>query len=186
MALVQGKTLLPTILLFVLFVIIVGVTVLQSDTSSPNQSQPSFQPPHVSTEGWESITSGGVTFLAPHDLATTYISVVDWPPTVQIVSEPFSCTEAGSDTDRAGGTVQKTIGDREYCMTTISEGAAGSTYVQYAYETVLEGRTTIFTFSLRFVGCGNYDDSQKTACEAERASFSIDPIIDTIVSTAKV
>jgi hypothetical protein len=64
------------------------------------------------------------------------------------------------------------IGGREYCVTKVSDGAAGSTYTQYAYATA-EGndKTKIFTFTLRFVQCMNYDDPEQAECLSERDTF---------------
>ncbi len=102
-------------------------------------------------------------------LTTKYINAVDWPPQVQVVAGPFSCTEP------------KVIAGRTYCVTKVSEGAAGSTYTQYAYALALGGQVKTFTFTLRFSQCANYDEPQKSECEAERASFDPDQWIDKIV-----
>ncbi len=131
-------------------------------------------------------TANKITFKYPEKLSTSYISTTDWPPKVQIENGPFVCTDAGEETSQAGATVERTIGGKQYCVTTVSEGAAGSMYSQYAYATELQGKVYFLTFTLRFVQCGNYSDPQKTACEKERASFNIDPIINEIVKTIAV
>lgn len=111
----------------------------------------------------------------PETLNTKYITAVDWPPATNVMDEPYSCTEAGVDTERAGGTKKEDINGREYCVTKVSDGAAGSTYTQYAYATA-EGndKTKIFTFTLRFVQCMNYDDPEQAECLSERDNFSPD------------
>jgi hypothetical protein len=73
-----------------------------------------------------------------------------------------------------------------YCVTTASEGAAGSTYMNYAYVSAKGNRLIEFSFSLRFVQCGNYDEPTTTACETERTAFNIDSIVDRIVQTAQL
>ncbi len=140
------------------------------------------------TEGWKTSTDSksGVSFLYPEDLGTTYITTVDWPPMVQLLNEPFSCTEAGTATAQAGKTEERVINGASYCVTTEAEGAAGSTYLQYAYAKDIGGKTLILTFTTREVQCANYDDPQKTQCEDERGTFSIDQIIGRIFSTLKV
>ncbi len=137
---------------------------------------------------WTTATDGntGITFQYPKTLLTEYIHTVDWPPQIQILNEPFTCTEAGSETARSGQTVKRMVDDRTYCVTKESEGAAGSVYTNYAYafplystgSTQADRKTVIFTFSLQAVQCANYDDSQKTACENERSSFDLDSTVD--------
>ncbi|HBK33459.1 TPA: hypothetical protein DEP34_01865 [Candidatus Uhrbacteria bacterium] len=128
----------------------------------------------------------GITFQYPKTLLTEYIHTVDWPPQIQVLNEPFTCTEAGSETARAGQTLKRMVDDRTYCVTKKSEGAAGSVYTNYAYafplystdSTQAEHKTVIFTFSLQAVQCANYDDPQKTACENEQSSFDLDSTVD--------
>lgn len=127
----------------------------------------------------------GIAFRYPKELATEYIRAFDWPPQVQLLDEPLTCNNAGSEVVGAGQTMEKTINGRDYCITKISNGAAGSTYTQYAYAFQKNGGTAILTFTIRSVQCGNYDDPKKTACETERNAFSIDGIIDAIVGTIK-
>jgi hypothetical protein len=129
--------------------------------------------------------ASGVTYWYPEDLGTKYISKVDWPPAVQVMSGPFVCTEAGNETQPAGKTEQKTVMGRSYCVTIEGEGAAGSVYNQYAYAFSKNDKTVILTFSLRFVQCANYDAPQSTECTAERNSFDPDNLIDGIAQTVK-
>lgn len=118
--------------------------------------------------------------MSPTTLATKYISVVDWPPKAQVTTDPFICTQDGSETARAGKTEQKTINGTTYCITTSSEGAAGSVYTQYAYAFPQHNKTVILTFSLRFVQCANYDQPAQKECQTERAAFTPDTILDQI------
>ena len=117
------------------------------------------------------------------ELVTVYIHPIDWPPAVQVVDGPFECTEAGEETARAGQTERRVINGHTYCMTKVTEGAAGSVYTQYAYAAPRGDTVEIYTFSLRFEQCGNYSELQKTMCEEERASFDIDGVIDDIVGS---
>lgn len=113
-----------------------------------------------------------------------YVTAVDWPPQVQIVPGPFSCTEAGEETARAGRTESRAIGGRTYCVTTVAEGAAGSVYTQYAYATEMEsGEVVIYTWSSRAVQCANYDEPQMSACQAEQDSFDPDRVMAEFVAT---
>lgn len=105
-------------------------------------------------------------------LKTKYITTPDtiWPPEKTITTDVFSCNENGDEIKLYGKTVLKEINKSNYCITTSSEGAAGSTYTTYKYKK--EGMET--TFILRFVQCDNYDDPQKTECKLERSNFDPD------------
>ncbi len=140
------------------------------------------------TASWNkfSDTKAGVSFKYPETIPTSYISLVDWPPKVQVLAQAFSCTSAGVETAQAGQTQKMIINDHTYCVTKESEGAAGSTYTNYAYATELQSKLVIFTFSLKTVQCANYDDPKKTECEKERAGFSIDPTVDQIAQSFKL
>lgn len=124
-------------------------------------------------------------FKYPETLPTTYITAVDWPPDIFLNEEGYECTEAGSTTDRAGRTETRTINGREYCVTEVEEGAAGSVYTQYAYMTTSGEETFTLTFSTRSVQCGNYDEIERLACERERAGFSLDTLVEQMVATVQ-
>lgn len=130
-------------------------------------------------EDWKAVTdtATGITLRYPETIGTTYIHTVDWPPKIQVIDEAFSCTEAGQETERAGETTRAIINGREYCVTRIAEGAAGSIYTQYAYGTELQGEMLFLTFALRASQCGNYDEPQRSACETERTTFDVDALV---------
>lgn len=120
---------------------------------------------------WETYSDDSVSFRYPAALPTTYIHSVNWPPKVTVSEGAPECTEP------------TTINGHQYCVTTSSEGAAGSIYIDYAYATEKESKTITLSFTLREVQCGNYDDPQKTACEQERKSFDVDAFADNIAQT---
>lgn len=144
-------------------------------------------PAATSTSGWKTFTDSaqGFTFQYPETLTTKYITTVDWPPKVSISGDPFACTTAGKETDRAGQTTKEIINGRAYCVTKVVEGAAGSMYTQYAYATEIENKVLYFTFTLRATQCANYEPTERTACESERAAFDIDSLVDQIAQTTK-
>lgn len=152
-----------TLFLIVLTVFIVAILVSTYYFGENRQDQTSGQ--------------NGLTFNFPESIITSYIDVVDWPPQIRTEEETYSCTEAGEETARAGKTEEKLIGDRTYCVTTISEGAAGSVYRQYAYSFSFEDKTYFVTFSMRFSQCGNYEEEEKLMCEKEQATFYVDNLI---------
>ena len=123
----------------------------------------------------------GNTFQYPDGFAKKYIDALDWPPVISVVAGPLACSEAGTETARAGKTDRQIINGREYCVTKVTEGAAGSVYTQYAYAFSDKDRMAILTFSVHFIQCGNFDEPEKIECEAERAAFDINSIIDQIV-----
>lgn len=128
----------------------------------------------------------GITFQYPEKFGSVYIREQDWPPKVQVIKGPFSCTNAGDETARTGKTETKLINGRSYCVTTITEGAAGSTYTEYAYAKQMGDKTLYFTFTMRAVQCGNYDEPKKTECLVERDNFRVDNLIDGVIQTAKI
>jgi hypothetical protein len=143
-----------------------------------------FVQPTAIPKGWVSETQGEVTFSYPPQLTTTYITALDWPPKVSELGVPFSCTEGGdSEAIPAGMTRKLLVNGHTYCVTREVGAAAGSRYTMYSYIFAKEGKVYAATFSTRAPECGNYDEPQKTACEAERNSFSIDALFDHIAGT---
>jgi hypothetical protein len=118
------------------------------------------------------------TTIYSTNLETKYISVADeiWPPKKIMAEGIFSCDESGSEIMAEGQTIFKEIDGSKYCITTISEGAAGSIYTTYTYKMGDSNITSETTFTLRFVQCVNYDDPQKTECELERSTFNVDTL----------
>lgn len=161
------------------------------DGSSVGRSGPDCKfeecPESKDTGVWRTYTDNslGISFGYPEDLLTDYIHEVDWPPQIILINEPFSCSPAGYETDRAGATSMLSIDGRRYCVTKVSEGAAGSVYAQYAYAVPRGEKTVIFTFSLRAVQCGNYDSRERTICENEWRIFDINGIVDRIAVSLK-
>lgn len=136
--------------------------------------------PKESHEGWLSYTDpdSGAIVSYPESFGTTYIHPIDWPPRVRVLDERFSCAQAGTETARAGKTEQRKINERDYCVTTLTEGAAGSVYTQYAYGFAKGKKTTMLTFTTRMPQCLNYDEPKRSECQSERTSFNLDALID--------
>ena len=132
---------------------------------------------------WRFATTPDYTFQYPADPGLEYVELTDWPPMVELTTDVFVCTEAGTETDRAGRTEQVTMGDRQYCRTIIVEGAAGSTYTQYAYAFPRDEGTAIMTFSTRTPTCGNFAGNEVAACEAEVEGFEVDDLADRMART---
>lgn len=137
---------------------------------------------------WETYSdAGGVMFRYPEMAELDYLDLSDWPPQVQVLDEALTCTSAGDVSEDTGRTEERSIDGRTYCVTTIVEGAAGSTYTQYAYATEIEDQTAILTFSTRMPQCANFGGgSEQDACEQEEADFEPDTTIGRIVETLRL
>lgn len=143
-------------------------------------------PTFVHHQGWLTATSTEGIIEYPATLSTTYIHTQVWPPQVHIIPLNYTCAEAGDETTPAGKTAQRTISGKQYCVTTESEGAAGSVYNQYAYSFDQNGSVAVLTFSLREVQCDNYVEPEQTACKTERAQFDLDALVDQIAQTYRL
>ncbi len=177
--------LIPVIILILIAAI--AIFYFYGGRKAPLSNTP--QPPASGTvpADWKIYTDpvAGITFAYPEMLGTKYLSTVDWPPTMEVSNESFTCTQAGKEIERAGITERKVINGQTYCVTKVSEGAAGSTYTMYAYKRAVPGGTQIYTFSLKFVQCENYPELQASECTTERNSFDIDAAIDKIIETSR-
>lgn len=145
-------------------------------------------PGENASASWKTFTDSerGISFRYPENPVAKYMEAIDWPPQVQVLNEPFTCTEGGSETARAGQTLKRMVDDRTYCVTKVTEGAAGSIYTQYAYTFPRGSKTVIFTFSIRYSQCGNYSEPEKTECENLRTAFDLDGVIDRIAQTVQI
>lgn len=143
-------------------------------------------PPSYPT-GWLIAQGSAADFYYPPTLVvgatTTYAQAVDWPPSLTTGTTTYECVEAGTETERAGGTEEVRVSGTNYCRTISAEGAAGSTYRQYAYVWAHDNGTATLTFSARFPNCANYDGAEVDACEATQASFSPDSLAHSIAET---
>ncbi len=177
----KNSTLTTSLIVIIVAALAVGAVLYFHKPNTPVVVPP---PSGIDTSSWNSKTEAGVTFRYPTDFGTKYISTTDWPPVATFDSNPYSCTEGGTSISLpAGQTKAEVINGHTYCVTQEGEGAAGSTYVQYAYAAPKDGKTLIMTFTLRYVQCANYEDPQKTECQTERDAFSPDKTVDAIFGT---
>jgi hypothetical protein len=157
----------PTVIILV--VLSIGNLQAQADNSS-----------------WKQYTdsTNEVTFRYPESLGTKYINTQAWPPNIQITNVPFTCIE--TKPDEYEKTAERIINGRTYCVTEVSEGAAGHIYTQYTYAFSKNDMMVTLSFTLTFVQCGNFDDPAKHECEEERHKFDIGSIIDQIAQTISI
>lgn len=103
----------------------------------------------------------------------TFVSAQVWPPEISITSEVYTCTGTESQ-----------INNRTYCITSITEGAAGTRYIDYNYLTVWQNKLISLRFVLRYPVCENYADQPMIdKCQQGQASLDIDAIVDKIVQS---
>lgn len=108
-------------------------------------------------------------------LDTTYIHPVS-PPEISVSSTPFTCETDDPSAPGAPTVVKKEINGQSYCVHFFSEGAAGSVYTTYTYETVQSDKLVTVTFTLRAVQCMNYAPLQQTECLREQKMFDPDSL----------
>lgn len=178
--------------------LVIGFGFFLSRTTKPSQQNVSLPPsghidvtkvtqPNAIDNNWQTFTDQkqNLTFRYPEQLPTKYIYTVNWSPQVAVINTPFSCTEGESETPLTNKTVKHTINNHAYCITTVTEGAAGSLYTRYFYVTEKDNKTIIFTFTLRAVQCGNYNEPEKSACENERQTFDLDTLMDQVIQSTQ-
>ena len=173
----KNKTIL---LLLGAIVIIAGlIMVVFMNIPAPSSEEINENPEQVSAINIET-----VNFDFPETLDATYVSTVDWPPEIRVENTVYSCTEAGEETARAGETKEQVINGHTYCVTVVSEGAAGSVYRMYAYNFVYDEQNVFVTFSLRFPQCANYPDREQLSCQEEQESFEPGELVDRVIESA--
>ncbi len=114
----------------------------------------------------------GISFT-PDPFLSNYISAQEWPPKITVTDGGLVCA------------AKKIINNSTYCVTAVSEGAAGSTYTTYSYATEKNGKIITLSFVIRAVQCMNYDDPQQTECLKERAAFDVDALADHILESVQ-
>ena len=113
--------------------------------------------------------------------ALTYVSFQSWPPKVTTAIAKFTCAPGGTIGSAKGKTIKKDLPGGTYCINTMTEGAAGSTYTTYAYSTMVGDVLAKTTFIARTPQCMNYDEPEQGACKAEQAGFNPDVLADGLI-----
>lgn len=168
--------------------------ILKYEGVSPSVGVPQAVPvvPHDGMENWNwvssEMTSQRMKFLYPNPLPTRYVSVQEWPPVVEMTTKILSCAEGDIVTEDGSPkhNERRMIQGQMYCVSSASEGAAGSTYTNYTYSVQQGDFVTSITFILRTPQCLNYDDPERTACQTEQKNFNTDALAHRIVSSITV
>ena len=127
-----------------------------------------------------------LSFKYPEQLTTTYIHAVTWPPIIEVIAEKFECKQGGSEIAAGGKTELQVINSHVYCVTKMSEGAAGSIYNTYAYTWIQSEKTIRLKVQVRATQCGNYDEKNEIDCEKERADFDVNLLVDRIAQSVQL
>ena len=115
-------------------------------------------------------TTSGVSTTLPK-----YISEQEnWPPVITANKNSYSCNTGGPTLQQ---TTEKIINGIPFCITTLNEGAAGTTYKTFTYTTAEKTST----FILRYVSCGNYGDPEQSECIRNQSAFDIDKIMESLM-----
>lgn len=117
---------------------------------------------------------------------TDFIRPVDWPPTLTVSTSTYVCKNMVDKNGIGSKTESKVIEGNRYCVTSESEGAAGSTYTTYSYKRLLEGKKTVtVSFVTRIPQCVNFDEPRQSDCKKEVAEFSVDTLVSSIFGSVK-
>ena len=119
---------------------------------------------------------------------TKYISEQTWPPIITISeASELVCNETPMESSVSQERVyRENIDGQEYCISALSQGAAGSVYTEYSYSTIKFDKLITLDFTLRFTQCYNYPEEQQKECTRERESFNPSNLVNEIISNAKL
>ncbi|MEN9338619.1 MAG: hypothetical protein RI945_344 [Candidatus Parcubacteria bacterium] len=182
----KNKIIKILLLITILLILVLSfVKLLEKDKVAPPNNNPATTTIINIPSSWltQDDTVNNFSFRYPENFNTTYIHTVDWPPQAYIQNKSFSCTEGGTSVEVLGSKKIKVINGHTYCVTEASEGAAGSIYINYTYNTMIGNKNLLFAFSIREPQCMNYDEPSQSGCKNEEANFNIDPIIDKVIQS---
>lgn len=143
-------------------------------------------PPAEGLWMWKNSSQGVVSFKYPGEFGVTYTHPVDWPPHVEVIENAYTCTPGGTEIDEEGKTEKKKVNGQEFCKTVQVEGAAGSVYRNYVFQTVADDKHIMLSFSTQSSQCDNYPAAEKTTCQNEAMFFDLDSVIYSMFQTMEV
>lgn len=175
----------PVILGIVILAIIAAV--YRSNFTNSDIYQPNDELINTVDPSWQTFVDANqkISWQYPATLSASYISLVEWPPRLDLSKEVFSCSETSDIQNPSKSVKQKVVNNHTYCVETSSEGAAGSVYTTYTYSLQQNDNLLRVKFPLRYPQCYNYDDPAKIACEDEHNNFALDELVDKIVGSIK-
>ena len=130
----------------------------------------------------------------PKEIDANYISVEDWkvkivenesnyPGKFKVIENGITCEETPAESSLPNRTYSKVIDNKSYCIEAKSEGAAGTTYTEYAYSTLKDNDLITISFLAKYTSCGNYPEPKRVECEEEREIFNLDQVVSEVVSS---
>lgn len=160
-------------------------------------SQPTVPTPAPLPSAPVTSTPPGTSVLPPlrpgeHRVSFVYAPVkteyvgVQWPPSVRVSDDTYSCQEVDSASTGMARTTKKIINGRSYCVTTQNDGAAGTVYTDYTYVSALYQGTVRIQFFVSRVRCENYDDPKKTDCQNGQDAFNPDALVEMVTGSVKL
>jgi hypothetical protein len=185
------KSIQKVVLVVIVIIVVVFLSTLALHSLIVSKPVQDTQHKDISIEqtenGWKfsKPSDQGVQFMYPDPLTTKFVTTQDWPPIVTMTSGEYVCVK-GNTKDNTGVVTEHSVGNKKYCVTTSSEGAAGSTYTTYEYVRKQGDFLAHMTFTLRYVQCMNYDEPNQTACKTEQTGFDVDSLADRIVSSIRM
>lgn len=150
----------------------------RAPTQQPTQKPPVPAPPSTTTTE-ETVPEDTPP---PSPFPATFISSVTWPPVIATSTKTDSL--AALDCQDEASTL-RTIAGSEYCVTFTTEGAAGSEYRSYTYETLTLTEHISASFVLRFPNCENFDEPERSTCKDEQATGDIDTLVHELIAAAQ-
>ncbi|MBL7156233.1 MAG: hypothetical protein ISS87_01390 [Candidatus Pacebacteria bacterium] len=137
---------------------------------------------------WKAYRGNGYAFYYPEELNMDYVNIYPWPPEV-VISLPDTTIPVSLDSLCSGISYSElvTIKDTIYCVTTRSDGAAGTSYSNYEYFTYKDNWLAFLAFEMRLPNCGNFYglDNKMEQCKKEQSEFDPNVLADQILSTFK-
>jgi len=119
------------------------------------------------------------TPIVSTDLPEPYISAQDnWPPIIENSSVGYTCSNS---TSAMSTTISRMVNGRTFCVTTMSEGAAGSTFKTMTYVVANGTGIKSTNFTLRYVNCGAYEEPQLSECNSAKSGFNLDDIVESLI-----
>lgn len=111
------------------------------------------------------------------------VRVVNYSGEKHYISDgEIDCNVSSRELSSSEQTYKNEINDRKYCISSFSEGAAGSVYTTYTYTTVVEDMVYQISFVVRYSNCGNWPEERRIECQTERENFNLDSLVDEVVS----
>lgn len=135
-----------------------------------------------------SANAQNISFMYPVELPTTYVQAAQWPPVVERVVNRYSCNPGPiTATDGPMQTVERrTIGDREYCVTSRAQETPEGIVRAYEYVFAFGDATYRLFFQLRYPQCLNIEGAAQQSCISEQENYNLDAVIDRIAQSIQM